>query len=415
MLTMVWEKAFRLILSLVWVAYFSRYLGPEEFGVYSYIFAIITMVSTFPLFGMENVMIKAFVNNRYDLIKSAICLRVVFSFFGAVLVFLICFFSDIKSYALISLFSLLIFLSLLVELIKNFYQSKERSNKYVFIDNVALIFSLLIKFILLKNEYISYPLFISLDFIIPFLFISSYFFRTSKFEMVRIDFKSIISLAKSSFPFFISTLMVVIYSKIDQVMIKELIGFKDLGYYSAALRISSSWWVVPTTITLSLFPVLIRKHNENNHLNVAAMYFSVCSYITLFLSFSVYLLADFLVNLIFGYEYINAVNVVQLHCFVGCLAALGVARSKWLVINNLQKWLPLFIFSGLLTNVILNFFLINKFGVNGAVYATIAAQITVLLIVPFMIKDTRSTVLEILNGMIPRNFIQGLQVFFIRD
>ncbi|OQQ01856.1 hypothetical protein BK412_15960 [Vibrio campbellii] len=411
--SMLWEKIFKLLLSLVWVAYFSRTVGPDVFGYYSYLFAIITLISMVPLFGMENVVIKGLVERNYDIFSSAVLIRVSLSFLSAIIVYGSLVLSDIESGYDTILISLFIFLALNSELIKNYYQSVELTKKYVAIDNFAVFISLVLKIILVNKGYDNYLIIISLDFIITFLFISlSFCLDKGKVRFNKnIDIECVFLVLKQSFPFFASALMIVIYSKIDQLMIKEMLGYQELGYYSAALRISSSWWVIPTTLVLALYPVLIKKYYENENEDIVIHYFSICVFVTIFISIIVFFCSGYIVYAIFGTEYSDAKDIVKAHCFIGALAVLGVARSKWLVIKNLHKWIPLFIFCGMVVNIIGNYFLIEKIGPIGAVISTFLAQISVLIVIPYMISDTRNVVIMIVKSLNPAMFFFGVKYF----
>ena len=68
---------------------------------------------------------------------------------------------------------------------------------------------------------------------------------------------------------------------------------------------------------------------------------------------------------------------------------LGSARGAWLICEGLQKYSIVYIGIGAIINVALNFLLIPYFGGLGATVATLIAQMTVAIIVPFFFKETR--------------------------
>ena len=45
--------------------------------------------------------------------------------------------------------------------------------------------------------------------------------------------------------------------KIDQVMIKEMLGAEAVGQYAAAVRLSEVWYFIPIIIASSLFPAIV--------------------------------------------------------------------------------------------------------------------------------------------------------------
>ena len=68
---------------------------------------------------------------------------------------------------------------------------------------------------------------------------------------------------------------------------------------------------------------------------------------------------------------------------------LGVASGKWLTAENLQRLYFQRTFFGMVANVLLNYFLIQNYGVKGAAIATLVSQIIVAYIYDFFNKKTR--------------------------
>ncbi len=77
------------------------------------------------------------------------------------------------------------------------------------------------------------------------------------------------------------------------------------------------------------------------------------------------------VKLLFGVAYAEASTVLAIHIWAGVFVALGVASGGWLTAENLQKYSFYRTVIGGLANVILNFLLIPKYGINGAAVATV--------------------------------------------
>ena len=52
-------------------------------------------------------------------------------------------------------------------------------------------------------------------------------------------------------------MVVSVYMKIDQVMLKEMLDAKAVGIYAAAVKLCEAWYFVPTAVTVSLFPAIM--------------------------------------------------------------------------------------------------------------------------------------------------------------
>ena len=66
-----------------------------------------------------------------------------------------------------------------------------------------------------------------------------------------------IRLLKDSWPLILSGIVISIYMKIDQVMIKEMLDSEAVGQYAAAVKLSEAWYFIPMVIASSLFPAII--------------------------------------------------------------------------------------------------------------------------------------------------------------
>ena len=70
-------------------------------------------------------------------------------------------------------------------------------------------------------------------------------------------------LLKDCWPLIFSGVLVSIYVNIDQVMIKEMIGVKNVGLYSVATRLSTVWYFIPIAVTDSIFPAILNAKKNN--------------------------------------------------------------------------------------------------------------------------------------------------------
>jgi len=100
-------------------------------------------------------------------------------------------------------------------------------------------------------------------------------------------------------------------------------------------------------------------------------------------------LSDWVVNLLYGEQYNQAGSVLIIHIWAGVFVFLGVASGKWFTSENLQILAFWRTFYGMVANVLLNFWLIPKYGVQGAAIATLVANLIAAFIYDFFNKVTR--------------------------
>jgi O-antigen/teichoic acid export membrane protein len=68
---------------------------------------------------------------------------------------------------------------------------------------------------------------------------------------------------------------------------------------------------------------------------------------------------------------------------------MGVASGKWFLSENLQIIAFWRVFYGMILNILLNIFLIPKYGIEGAAFATLASQSVAAYFSDFFNKKTR--------------------------
>jgi PST family polysaccharide transporter len=82
-------------------------------------------------------------------------------------------------------------------------------------------------------------------------------------------------------------------------------------------------------------------------------------------------LAGFLIRQLYGAEYVDAIPILMVHIFSTAFTFLGIAQSKWIVTEGLQKFNFYARMVGLFSNIGLNFLLIPSLGGLGAAMATL--------------------------------------------
>src|SRR5205809_5113184 len=104
-----------------------------------------------------------------------------------------------------------------------------------------------------------------------------------------------------SWPYLLSVLAVVIYMRIDQVMLRGMVSEHELGIYSAALPVSTVWYFIPLAISASVGPTIARRKQNDpvGYQRALAQLFSLMWWVTLPLSAAVALASGRLVALLY--------------------------------------------------------------------------------------------------------------------
>ena len=101
------------------------------------------------------------------------------------------------------------------------------------------------------------------------------------------------------------------------------------------------------------------------------------------------LVADWLILILYGNEFKDAADVLRIYIWAGVFVALGVASSKWLVVENLQIYSFYRTALGAVLNISCNLWLIPIYGIKGAVFATLISYFIVAYVSLGFFKKTR--------------------------
>jgi O-antigen/teichoic acid export membrane protein len=291
------------------------------------------------------------------------------------------------------------------DVIDQYFQAKVKSKYVVIARNSAFLLSTALKiyFVWFKFPLLAFAWTTLIELIFSAIFlIMAYQFDKEKIALWRYEKSVALSLLKESWPLLLSALMIIIYMRIDQIMIGSLLGAKEVGIYSAAVKLTEVWYFIPTSIAASVFPTIIKLKSINPALykiRIQQMYVAM-TWLALAISIPMTFLSDGVVNLIYGLEFADAGPVLAISIWSGIFVFQGVARGYWLVAEGLQNYSMYYIGGACLVNVSLNFWLIPLLGVKGAALATAISYFTSAIGFPFIFKKTRTSSVQLLKSFL---------------
>jgi len=406
---LVAEKILRIVVGLfvgIWVA---RYLGPEQFGLFSYAQSFVGLFTAIATLGLDSIVIRELVKNKNKrdvLLGTAFRLKLI----GALLV-LILLAITVKLSHQDTLTTLLVFVIASATIFQSFnvidfyFQSKVLSKYIVYANIVSLLISSLIKVVLILNEapllYFAYVILFD-SFILASGFLYVYRVNKCYTNSWRFDANVALSLLKDSWPLIFSGVVLMIQARIDQVMIKEMIGSIEVGYYSVAMRLIEVLAFAPMLIKSSLYPLIQEGKNHSIKLYESRLLNFYRLNFILFLVFAIpiFLLSENIVVLLYGVDYQPAGVLLAMLSVRLFFANMGVARGSYLLTENLMKFSFLTMVLGTFTNIGLNYVWIPSFGAEGAIAASIVSFFVTIFLVDILYSKTRNNVLLQLRSML---------------
>ena len=379
----IYEKIVNFLNSIFVIFILTNYFGSFLFGSYSYAISIVSLFSFIAYFGLESIIINEIVKNKYkigELMGSALLLLTISSLLTFIIICSInyLFVEDRNLSILIFLYSFMVF-SAPINVFQLYFNSKINLVE-IFKLKIALLIVVLIGKILLVYFDMSIMAFIVLEaFSILALSCISLFFYYYKKNKILFKFSSLIffDLLKKGLPLMISAGAIVVYGKIDIVLIKHFLDIEMVGIYSVAIKISELWYVVPMSISAILFPLIVnaKNHSENKYLNqvfiTSQVMIVVCSLFALILFF---LVSNFIEHYLSD-EYIGVGPLIKVFALCGPFVGLGYINGGCMVAENLLLFSMKRNIYGMLINIVLNIILIPLYGLYGAAISTLIAVI----------------------------------------
>lgn len=377
------EKILRMLLTLVVNIWIARYLGVEQFGILSFVIAFVGLFLTFSTLGLDGIIIRELVTHEHkrdEFLGTAFGLKLIGAFIVLVLLAIAVKFTsnDIYTNTLIFIIaSAMIFQSFNV--IDFYFQSIVLSKYVVFAKIISLLTSTLIRVFLLMIQapLVAFAWVILVESIVlAFVLIMYYFSQGLSIFSWQSNFQLAKKLLKDSWPLIFSGLVVAIYMKIDQIMIKEILGNEATGQYSAAVMLSEAWYFIPIVVSSSLFPAIIKAKKSNlyeYHKKLQSL-FDVMAWIAILVAISTTFFSEWIIELFYGVQYKDAGSVLMIHIWSGIFVYIGVVSSKWFLAENLQLYSFYRTLAGAILNIFLNYILIPTYGIEGAAFSTLFSQ-----------------------------------------
>ena len=381
MLWLIGDSVFRLGLGFFVSVWLARFLGPDGFGIYNYSFALIAVATAFAALGMNGVIVKELVRDPQKkdvLMGSSFGLQLIGGVMSSIAIVLILpmLRPNDSEVALAMLLMIPSVLFRATDVIKYWFEAQIASKYTVVAQNVAFLLgaSAKILLILASAPYWAIAATVSLEAFILAVMLIFIYKRERSFDWT-FDIAEAKRLFGQSWPLVLSGVAFLLYMRIDQIMIGNLIGDAEVGVYSVAIKLSEVWYFIPVAITSSLFPrIMLAKHRDaESYVKKMQFLYDVLVLLAVVLAVIVTLFASTIVDVFFGERYSRAAGVSSIYAWAGVFYFLSSASGRWYINEGLQMYALSRNLLGLGVAVGLNFLLIPKFGSIGAAWSTLIA------------------------------------------
>jgi PST family polysaccharide transporter len=380
------DRLVRLGLNVVLSITLARYLGPEQFGLYSYALSFVGLFASLASFGLDSILVRELVHDpaiRQKIVGTAFIIKLL----GGMLAMLIAilatasFRPDDQHMLYLVTIAAASYVFQVGDVADAWNQCRQHNKPSVlirllgsggfFMIKLALIFEgAPIESILMVG--VAEALVVTGMFII--------YCRSQGFSFLgEFSLQQALRLLSLAWPFIFSGIAIAIYMRIDQVMIGNMLSDSDVGYYGAAARLSEVWYFLPAAIVTAAQPVLLRifKESEARFMRLLESLIMCLCWLAITIATMCFLFSETLISVVFGPLYLPSAPILLLHVWSGIFVFIGLAATVWMLAHGYTQFSLFQTVVGAALNVYLNYLLIPVYGVLGAAWATLIAYAVV--------------------------------------
>lgn len=390
----------------------TRYLGPSNYGVITYVASYVAFFSSIGLMGMDTVIVSRLVkdpDHDGEEVASAVALRTFVSLLcmaAMILVVAVVEHGD-RMYVMVALLSGFELVFKAFGTIGFWYQYKLMSRRTAIADTIAFLIASAYRIYLLATHASLYgfAFYTSLIYLLEGLFYWILFHKDCT-HPIRPDRTLCRELLHACIPYLVSGVMISLYTQVDRLMIKWITGSaEEVGYYSCAYVVSNLIAFIPNSLALSARPVLLdlKSRQAPEYETRVTQVMAAMIWFSMFYSVFITIFAGPVVNLLYGTAYLEAVAPLRILVWVSLVENLTRIRDLWLIGAEQSRFVTWFSVSGTVGNIILNAILIPVHGISGAAAATVITQFAVIMILPACFEETRQFAIDAVHALTLHN------------
>ncbi len=378
------EGANKGILFLVTIL-IARNFPIEEYGVFGYVFSVMTLIAMIADFGLTNITIRELAKNRTETIKyfeNAISLKILLT----IIAFTCMMLASVFLNPAIRLLAILAGSAILLEGMTDYLRTSFRMTEHMQFEVVIKASTAILLIGLVAGGIaLGFSLKgILLGYIVAHLCGLLLSLRLIKWKMAfSLQASFVRQLLGESWPLFLGLICTAAYGQIDLILIKAYRGFAEVGLYQAAYKLLFGFQLLKV-VHMAMFPRLAAFYAEGNNaeyrrLMRTSIVLSLIALIPVGIM-TIFYSAD-IIRLFFGQQYVSASVALPLLIWSGILSFIAGFFTYTLIISGHQKGWLLLEFLALVLLVIIEVALIPRIGFFGAAIATFAGEVAFLILI----------------------------------
>lgn len=376
-------KAVTVILGFLTIGLLTRYLGVAQYGIYNLVFAYLAFFGIFADFGLQLTLVRDLSGNlksTNNLKSIYFSLKIIFTIFSILLALIVLIFfpysQTIKMAILVG--SLAVGVGQINAYGASVLQSKVKLDLVALLEVINRIVTVIaiVIFVLLQWGLYAIILSVLIGNVVSTLlniYLAPDFYRFTSIPSLDLIKKVV----KASFPVGISSLLAVLYFKVDTLMLSVMKSTVDVGIYSLSYKLFENIIMLWAFYMASVYPLMagyIHKDDQKDLkliLKTSVIVLVVFALLTLSIGFIV---APLAIDILGGKGFVESILPFRILLFALPLVFLNNIFYFLLLSFSRLKWILWVLLISLGFNFIVNLFAIPRFSYLGTSVSTVITE-----------------------------------------
>ena len=377
------------VLTVLLLIFCANMLKGENWGILAAALALTEIFSVVADLGLSSLTIREVARDRNQAGRYLANVAFLKIFLGLITFILIVIVSNLgnKTHLELMVIYILTFRIILYSLgkfLESLFQAFERMEYSAFVSTLERVTTFLLGYLALRLGMglmgVAWAIFMGSAFylLISILVVIKKFVKPK----LLIEPRFLKSLIKASLPFALTFIFIVIYFRVDMIMLREMKGAVVVGWYAASYQIIQALMMIPGVVMAVLFPLLSRyyKYSNKSLIITYEKSFKYMLYLALPTAVGITLLADKVILLLYpalaGYE--NSIIALRILIWASALIFVNTVMANVMNSINEVKRTSLFVGINAIVNIGLNSVFIPEWGLNlsykGAAITTLICE-----------------------------------------
>lgn len=399
------ESVVRVALNFVVMALVIRHLGPEMYADIAIITTLYLFASIVARLGLPELLANLYARKDIDLDKTTgavFTLKILAGLISSSIFLLYVYVYYDESLLLIAFIYSASLVTQSLDFSESYLQANVRTERILFSKIFQLLVTTAIKLAAIhagSGVIVFAMVFVAELALLHFLYFMCYLKGLQRFVIYSpINFVS--NYWRHFMPVMIANVVAIASIKIDSLMLYAMVSEVEYGIFSAVLKLSESWYFIPTILALVISPQLVRWKESSDFLyyDYLVKLLVAGAVLSIVIALITGHFSNRILNLLYGYEFSGGGSVLAIYIWCGVAICFNRFFIRHLVLMERQSVLIVKSVLMLILNVVLNFYLIPLYGALGAAYSTLISlvfgEFLVYILVPGFDKERR-IVLEV--------------------